>query len=62
MNLAPDLNTPVTVTAQAHPQFGKAGQVTGYHGRLTDMVYVAFNDDPGSEHLLSLAYLEELRA
>ena len=60
MNLAPDLGTSVIVTAEGHAQHGKAGQVTGFHARLPDMVYVAFNDDPGREHLLSLAYIEEV--
>lgn len=59
MNLAPDLDTPVIVTAEAHEHAGKTGRVTGYHGRLPDMVYVVFHDDPGREHLLSLAYLSE---
>ena len=56
LNEAPPLGTLLEVTAAGHQDFGKSGPLTGYHGVLTDMVYVLVD---GADTLLCLAYLSK---
>lgn len=59
MDTAPKLGTKVVVTAEAHPRQNDVGECVGYHGHLTDCVYVSFPDGVRSD-IIPLAYLEEV--